>query len=155
MAFPYGGNRKLLTGKPNSKFSDTQTHGPYKYWHHKHEFHEKDGGTLIRDHIQYKLPFGILGNCLMDHWVRKDLENIFVFRKKKIQEIFNTANPPPLTEPSLNLIKEQDFILSEQAISNMIPEHKLFGVWIQIYLVEQIFDVVLFHLVVNQSHGNN
>ena len=37
----------------------------------------------------------------------------------------------------------------------MIPEHKLFGVWIQIYLVEQIFDVVLFHLVVNQSHGNN
>ena len=86
---------KITDWQPNSKFSDTQTHGPYKYWHHKHEFHEKDGGTLIRDHIQYKLPFGILGDCLMDHWVRKDLENIFDFRKKKIQEIFNTANTPP------------------------------------------------------------
>ena len=79
---------KIIDWQPNSKFSDTQTHGPYKYWHHRHEFLEKDEGTLMRDYIQYKVPFGVLGNSLVGHWIRKDLENIFNYRRKKIQEIF-------------------------------------------------------------------
>ena len=79
---------KIVDWEPNHKFSDIQTHGPYNHWYHTHEFEEKDGGTLIRDHVKYKLPFGIPGNCLAGSWVQKDLENIFAFRKKKIQEIF-------------------------------------------------------------------
>tara|TARA_B100002003_G_C14131523_1_gene544202 strand:- start:54 stop:839 length:786 start_codon:yes stop_codon:yes gene_type:complete len=78
---------KIIDWQPNSKFSDTQIHGPYKYWHHRYEFHKKDEGTLMRDHIQYKVPFGILGDSLGGHWIRKDLENIFSYRRKKIQEI--------------------------------------------------------------------
>jgi len=79
---------KIVDWEPNHKFSDTQIHGPYNHWYHTHEFEEKNGGTLIRDHVQYKLPFGIPGDCVAGSWVKKDLENIFDFRRKKIQEIF-------------------------------------------------------------------
>ena len=79
---------KIIDWEPNHKFSDTQIHGPYKHWYHTHEFEEKEGGTLIRDHVKYKLPFGIPGDCIAGSWVQKDLENIFDFRKNKIREIF-------------------------------------------------------------------
>jgi len=79
---------KIVDWEPNHKFSDTQIHGPYNHWYHTHEFEEKEGGTLIRDHVKYKLPFGIPGDCVAGSWVQKDLENIFDFRKKKIREIF-------------------------------------------------------------------
>jgi len=79
---------KIVDWEPNQKFSDTQTHGPYNHWYHTHEFEEKKGGTLIRDHIKYKLPLGIPGDCVAGSWVQKDLENIFDYRKKKIEEIF-------------------------------------------------------------------
>ena len=79
---------KIVDWEPNQKFSDTQTHGPYNHWYHTHEFEEKEGGTLIRDHVKYKLPLGIPGDCIAGSWVQKDLENIFDYRRKKIEEIF-------------------------------------------------------------------
>jgi hypothetical protein len=79
---------KIVDWEPNQKFSDTQTRGPYNHWYHTHEFEEKEGGTLIRDHVKYKLPLGIPGDCIAGSWVQKDLENIFDYRRKKIEEIF-------------------------------------------------------------------
>ena len=89
--FPMWWQSKIVDWNPNHKFSDTQTHGPYNHWYHTHEFEEKDGGTLIKDHVKYKLPFGIPGDCLAGSWVQKDLENIFDYRRKKIEEIFKES----------------------------------------------------------------
>ena len=86
--FPMWWQSKIVDWEPNQKFSDTQTHGPYNHWYHTHEFEEKEGGTLIRDHVKYKLPLGIPGDCVVGSWVQKDLENIFDYRRKKIEEIF-------------------------------------------------------------------
>jgi uncharacterized protein len=70
------------------RFSDMQTRGPYFFWHHTHEFFEKNGGTLIRDKVFYKLPGWTPGD-LIAHWlVRKDLEKIFFYRRKVIDELF-------------------------------------------------------------------
>ena len=62
--FPMWWQSKIVDWEPNHKFSDTKTHGPYNHWYHTHEFEEKDGGTLIKDHVLYKLPFGIPGDCV-------------------------------------------------------------------------------------------
>jgi len=86
---------KIVDWEPNHKFSDTQTHGPYNHWYHTHEFEEKEGGTLIRDHVKYKLPLGIPGDCVAGSWVQKDLENIFDYRRKKIEEIFKDQASAP------------------------------------------------------------
>jgi len=85
--FPVGWQSKIIDWKPDKKFSDVQLKGPYSYWHHTHEFEEKNGGTLIRDRVLYKVPFGIPGDLVGGRWVRKDLENIFTYRQKTIETL--------------------------------------------------------------------
>lgn len=70
-------------------FVDTQEKGPYKLWKHTHSFIEKENGVLIKDKIEYALPFGFLGVFAHSLFVKKQLEGIFEFRKKVINDIFN------------------------------------------------------------------
>ncbi len=51
----------------NKNFTDFQEKGPYKYWNHFHEFIPNKDGVLMKDTVDYELPFGILGNIV--HWV--------------------------------------------------------------------------------------
>jgi ligand-binding SRPBCC domain-containing protein len=73
--------------EPNRSFVDTQTRGPYHRWHHTHEFEPYDGGTVIRDRVQYELPLGALGDLVAGRFVSKDVATIFAFRRTKIREI--------------------------------------------------------------------
>ena len=73
---------------PVTHFSDTQMRGPYKKWHHTHTFIEQDGGTLIRDHALYRLPFGVPGDAVAYYFVKKDLEKIFSYRIAKVRQLF-------------------------------------------------------------------
>ena len=69
-------------------FVDIQLYGPYAMWHHKHFIREIPGGVEIEDLIDYKLPFGILGQMLHLIVVKPKLNEIFAFRTAKIIEIF-------------------------------------------------------------------
>ena len=50
-------------------------------------FEEKKDGTLIKDHVVYKIPFGILGDLIVGKWIRKDLQLVFNHRAKVINNI--------------------------------------------------------------------
>ena len=81
--------RTLITDyEPPNMFVDQQIKGPYAMWHHTHTFHKVEGGVEIKDKVVYSIPFGILGRILNYLWIRKDLENIFVHRKKVIDKLF-------------------------------------------------------------------
>ena len=71
------------------RFADMQTRGPYRFWHHIHEFYEKDGGTIIRDRVFYKLPGWVPGDIVAHWFVRKELEKIFIHRRKVIAKLFH------------------------------------------------------------------
>ena len=71
------------------RFADMQTRGPYQFWHHIHEFFEKDGGTIIRDRVLYKLPGWVPGDVIAHWFVRKELEKIFLHRRKVVAELFH------------------------------------------------------------------
>jgi len=73
-------------------FTDFQEKGPYKYWNHYHEFIPNEEGVLMKDTIDYELPFGILGKIAHSMFVRKKLENIFAFRNKVTDDLFNSKN---------------------------------------------------------------
>jgi ligand-binding SRPBCC domain-containing protein len=49
----------------NHYFADVQQKGPFKRWHHRHEFlpqaRNARSGTLVRDIIEYEVGFGLLG----------------------------------------------------------------------------------------------
>lgn len=70
--------------QPPYKFVDNQKAGPYREWHHTHEFRPFCGGTLLVDKVQYRLPLGYVGWVLGTNFIHKDVENIFSFRRKYI-----------------------------------------------------------------------
>lgn len=87
--FPMRWRSRIECWKPGREFVDVQLRGPYRLWHHTHQFEPLDGGTLIRDRVRYRLPLGALGDLVAGTMVRKDVETIFAFREKAIREIFS------------------------------------------------------------------
>jgi ligand-binding SRPBCC domain-containing protein len=71
-----------------ARFSDTQVTGPYKRWHHVHEFHAVLGGTEIRDVVDYELRLGPLGTVAHALFVRRALNQIFEYRRARCEELF-------------------------------------------------------------------
>ncbi len=72
-------------------FTDKQLKGPYTKWEHLHTFEEADGGVLMRDRVEYALPFGMLGKLGHSLFIRKRLEQIFDFRVQVLTDIFGSA----------------------------------------------------------------
>ena len=69
-------------------FVDEQRFGPYALWHHKHFIKEIDGGIEMEDIIDYKLPFGFVGQMAHPFLVKPKLEEIFNYRCHKLEELF-------------------------------------------------------------------
>lgn len=69
-------------------FVDEQRFGPYALWHHKHFIKEIKGGVEMEDIIDYKVPFGFLGQMVHPVLVKPKLEEIFNYRTKKLEELF-------------------------------------------------------------------
>ncbi|MEP0213446.1 MAG: SRPBCC family protein [Cellulophaga sp.] len=76
----------------NKYFVDEQRFGPYALWHHKHFIKEIDGGVEMEDIIDYKVPFGILGQLVQPFLVKPKLEEIFNYRKEKLEALFGVYN---------------------------------------------------------------
>ena len=74
---------------PPYRFVDEQIKGPYSLWHHTHTFSEENGGTMIRDEVRYIVPAGFLGQIMNFIWIKKDLDDIFSYRKEVISEKFS------------------------------------------------------------------
>lgn len=70
-------------------FVDEQRIGPYKFWHHQHLLIEKEGGTMMQDIVSYSPPFGILGSIINKLVIRKKLTQIFNYRRRALDKIFN------------------------------------------------------------------
>ncbi|MAP53461.1 SRPBCC family protein [Altibacter sp.] len=74
--------------KDTSYFVDEQRFGPYSLWQHKHFIKEVEGGVEMEDIIHYKLPFGIVGQWLHPFLVKPKLDEIFSYRKEKLEALF-------------------------------------------------------------------
>ena len=73
---------------PPHEFVDVQAKGPYKLWRHTHRFVEVAGATMITDHVEYALPFGILGRVVNRLQVSRDLAKVFDYRADQVRHIF-------------------------------------------------------------------
>ena len=82
--------------EPPHRFADVQVRGPYKLWHHTHEFREVEGGTLMTDRVRYQLYLGPLGWLAHVLWVRRTLARIFDHRWQTIERLLcGDPKPPP------------------------------------------------------------
>ena len=71
-------------------FVDEQRYGPYSLWHHQHHFKEVNGGVEMTDIVHYKIPFWFLGDIANSLFVQQQVQGIFDFRFKKVEELFVT-----------------------------------------------------------------
>ncbi|MFK7797601.1 MAG: hypothetical protein AB8E82_09115 [Aureispira sp.] len=69
-------------------FIDEQRVGPYNMWHHQHFFKAIEGGVEVDDIVHYRLPFGPLGPIAHALFVKRQLHNIFDYRKTVLEERF-------------------------------------------------------------------
>lgn len=74
--------------KENEYFVDEQRFGPYSLWHHKHFFKKINGGILMEDIVDYKIPYGLIGQFAHVIFVKKKLEKIFNYRHTKLEKLF-------------------------------------------------------------------
>ena len=70
---------------------DVQLSGPYQLWHHTHRFEAHNGGTRMTDLVRYRLPFGLIGRAVHALAVGRDIEQIFDYRFRRINELFAGA----------------------------------------------------------------
>lgn len=62
-------------------FVDEQRFGPYAMWHHEHHFEEiSERKVLMTDIVNFKMPFGILGDLFAGKLVKNKVKFIFESR---------------------------------------------------------------------------
>ncbi|MFZ3229137.1 MAG: TIGR01777 family oxidoreductase [Pseudobdellovibrio sp.] len=77
---------QIESWNPPTQFIDNQLKGPYKKWHHTHQFEKLGEGTLMSDAVRYELPLGFLGRIVAGAFVQGDIETIFAYRRQIIAE---------------------------------------------------------------------
>jgi ligand-binding SRPBCC domain-containing protein len=80
---------EISTWDPPSSFTDRQLKGPYSLWEHFHTFEEVEGGTLVKDQVNYRVIGGAIVHSL---FVKNDLIKIFGYRRQRMIELFADAD---------------------------------------------------------------
>lgn len=93
---PFSGIRmnwvtEITQAEDRKYFIDEQRFGPYALWHHQHHFEETPEGVLMTDILNYKVGFGFLGNIANSLIVANKIQEIFSYRKTKLDQLFNHA----------------------------------------------------------------
>jgi ligand-binding SRPBCC domain-containing protein len=83
---------EIAVWEPPHRFVDRQIKGPYSLWVHEHTFEERNNGTLVGDNVEYGVPGGTIVQKFL---VAPDLERIFDYRHKVLEELFNPAKIMP------------------------------------------------------------
>lgn len=88
---------RIEAWEPPRRFVDAQVKGPYSLWEHTHTFEEDGpGATIIRDRVRYSIPLGPLGELADRLLVRRDLKQIFDYRRDAVaRELTPSASPTP------------------------------------------------------------
>jgi ligand-binding SRPBCC domain-containing protein len=80
----------------NDHFCDIQLRGPFTSWRHRHNLHSETRantsgvlihGSLLRDQVEYQLPYGRLGALAQHLFIARQLRNTFAYRHLRTQEL--------------------------------------------------------------------
>lgn len=87
MGVPMGWLTRIERWDPGRAFVDVQLRGPYARWIHLHTFTPANGGTLVRDRVDYALPLAPLSAPAHALFVRPTLGRIFAHRRDAIARL--------------------------------------------------------------------
>jgi len=80
---------------PPHLFADRQVSGPFAKWYHRHEFlDDGQGGTILRDVVDYEPPLGVIGRLFGAGFVKAKLEKMFDYRHDATRRIVESGDYP-------------------------------------------------------------
>jgi ligand-binding SRPBCC domain-containing protein len=88
-AIPMRWQSEIAVWDPPYRFVDRQIRGPYSLWVHEHRFTDDNGGTAVRDDVEYAVPGGPLVQKFL---VAPDLAKIFAYRQAALRKLFAHDN---------------------------------------------------------------
>jgi ligand-binding SRPBCC domain-containing protein len=81
--------------QPGRMFADRQVRGPFASWSHRHLFlDDGQGGTRLRDELEYQPPFGIVGRLLGGSFLDSKLRKMFDYRHETTRRIVESRGFP-------------------------------------------------------------
>ena len=87
LGLPMRWRARIIDWSPPRQFIDLQVRGPYALWHHQHTFTPSEhGGTVCFDRVIHQLPLPLVRRIVHPLIVRKQLLNVFRFRRQVIGE---------------------------------------------------------------------
>jgi len=81
---------QISVWEPPVRFVDRALKSPYRQWVHEHTFEQREGGTLMRDRVEYSVSGWIIEPLIARLLVTPDIERIFQYRRRKMEELFGT-----------------------------------------------------------------
>ncbi len=82
---------RITEFKWNHFFADVQDLGPFKDWHHRHEFvaqaRDSATGMLVRDVIDYEVGFSFVGAVVDSLFIRRQMERTFAERQQRLPQL--------------------------------------------------------------------
>lgn len=89
----------------NHHFTDVQRKGPFKSFHHRHEFAavRRNGvnGTIVRDVIHYEVGFGVFGWLARKLVLTPQMQRTFEYRQTAVEKLLAQdaleGQPSPVT----------------------------------------------------------
>ncbi len=83
---------EILEYEPLSHFVDEQRSGPMRFWRHRHSFRPETRsgveGTIVRDEVDYQLPFGVFGRIADRLIIEKMMRRTFTARQSQLRSFF-------------------------------------------------------------------
>jgi ligand-binding SRPBCC domain-containing protein len=77
----------------NHYFADVQDKGPFKSWHHRHEYRaearEGIAGTLVGDEIDYEVGLGFMGEMANAIFIRRQMHRTFTQRHEMLPRLLS------------------------------------------------------------------
>ena len=84
--------------EPPHRFADRQVSGPFARWYHVHSFlDDGQGGTILRDEVDYEPPMGMLGRLFGDGMIRSKLQKMFDYRHEITRQLVESGSFGPTT----------------------------------------------------------
>ncbi len=81
---------------PPHLFADRQQSGPFAFWYHRHRcVDDGQGGTILRDEVEYQAPLGALGQFFGGWLIRKKLDGMFAYRHDKTRQLIESGEWTP------------------------------------------------------------
>jgi len=83
----------------NHHFADVQDRGPFRSFHHRHEFSAEERqsvhGTIVRDLIEYEIGFGLAGPIAQALFVGPQMARAFRHRQKALEALLDRHASSP------------------------------------------------------------